>query len=82
MQRDHLRSKEYHQVLIAEIEDLRKVVSSTETLVMKQVNALNNVEMQLKKILKNNEIVDEMPAMKIALEMLSFNVSRILSDTG
>lgn len=82
MQKEHLRSKEYNQVLMAEIEDLRKRVTSTETLVMKQVTAINSVEVQLKRLLKNAEIMDEVPTIKNALEMLSFNVSRILSDTG
>lgn len=82
MQKEHLRSKEYNQVLMAEIEDLRKRVTSTEALVMKQVTAINSVEVQLKRLLKNAEIMDEVPTIKNALEMLSFNVSRILSDTG
>lgn len=82
MQKEHLRSKEYNQVLMAEIEDLRKRVASTEALVMKQVTAINSVEVQLKRLLKNAEIMDEVPTIKNALEMLSFNVSRILSDTG
>lgn len=82
MQKEHLRSKEYNQVLMAEIEDLRKRVASTEALVMKQVTAINSVEVQLKRLLKNAELMDEVPTIKNALEMLSFNVSRILSDTG
>lgn len=82
MQKEHLRSKEYNQALLAEIEDLRKRVTSTESLVMKQVNALNSVEVQLKRLLKNAEMMDEVPTIKNALEMLSFNVSKVLSDTG
>ncbi|XP_062552339.1 ficolin-1-like [Armigeres subalbatus] len=82
MQKDHLRSKEYHQIIVAEIEDLRKLVANTEALVMKQNNILNNIEMQMKKVIRNAEIIEEIPIMKNQLEMLAYNITRILSDTS
>lgn len=82
LQKDYLRSKEYHQVMSTEIEDIRNMVQNTETLVMRQASMLSIVEAQLKKLSKTVELMDEVPGIKSGLELLSYNISRVLSDTS
>ncbi|XP_055637542.1 microfibril-associated glycoprotein 4-like [Toxorhynchites rutilus septentrionalis] len=82
MQKQNLAAKQHFQMLSSDIEALQRTLENTERMVIRQATILNDQEIQLKKIGKTVESVEEIPHIRNELDMLAINVSRMLSDTS
>ncbi|XP_058818675.1 fibrinogen C domain-containing protein 1-like [Topomyia yanbarensis] len=82
MQKDHLRSKEYFQMLSAEIENLHRTLRNTEQMVIRHSKLLSGFDAQLKKLTSAMESVETIPSIQNELDLLSLNISRLLNDAS
>ncbi|XP_058446728.1 microfibril-associated glycoprotein 4-like [Malaya genurostris] len=82
MQKEHLRTKEYFQTLSADIDSLHRTVRNIEQTVFRQAKLFSGFDTHLKKLNVHMEPVAAIPSIQNELELVSLNISRLLSDVS
>ncbi|XP_055642211.1 microfibril-associated glycoprotein 4-like isoform X2 [Toxorhynchites rutilus septentrionalis] len=77
-----LESKLHYNSLRADIEGCQRKLENSERIMKQQAKMLGNHEIQLRKIGKTVESVEEISYIRNELDMLAINVSWLLSDTS